>query len=131
VRANATLESLRLIKDLLSNYQSTFGEKEMETTKNKVIKGNTRAFESLQAKLGLIRRMSKLDLPASFVEDGQAELMEMSLEDFHQIIDTYIDESQMVYLIVGDGKTQRSEIGKLGYGPARILDIYGNNNSLK
>jgi len=128
VRANATLESLKLIQGLLTNYQTTFGEKEMEITKNKVIKGNTRAFESLQAKLSLIRKMSKLNLPASFVEDGQKELLEMSLEDFHQIIDNYIDEKQMFYLVVGDGKTQRDQIGKLGYGSARILDIYGNQN---
>jgi zinc protease len=126
VRANATLESLKLIQDLLGNYQATFGEKEMEITKNKVLKGNTRAFESLQAKLGLLRRMSKYELPATFVEDGQKELVEMSLNDFHRVIDTYIDESQMFYLVVGDGKTQRMQTGKLGYGSAKPLDIYGN-----
>ena len=57
----------------------------------------------------------------------QLKLM-MSPEDFHKIIDTYIDESQMFYLVVGDGKTQRNQIGKLGYGPGQILGIYGNKN---
>jgi zinc protease len=127
VRANATLPSLQLIKEMLINYKSTFGEEEMRVTKNKVIKGNTRAFESLQAKLSLLRRMSKFDLPAGFVEDGQKELMEMNLEDFHRVIEKYIDESQMFYLVVGDAKTQHKETGKLGYGPATVLDIYGNN----
>jgi zinc protease len=127
VRANATLQSLELIKEMLQNYQATFGDEEMRVTKNKIIKGNTRAFESLQAKLSLLQRMSKFDLPASFVNDGQKELMNMNLGDFHQVIETYIDESQMFYLIVGDAKTQRKQAGKLGYGRAKILDIYGNS----
>ena len=70
--------------------------------------------------------MSKFDLPASFVENGQKELMAMNLGDFHQVIDRYIDESQMFYLIVGDAKTQLTQTGKFGYGAAKVLDIYGN-----
>ena len=125
VRANATLESLILIREMLQNYQTTFSKREMEITKNKIIKGNTRAFESFGAKLTLLRRMSKFDLPASYVEDGQKELIDMTLDDFHRIIDTYMNENQMFYLIVGDGNTQLGEIEKFGYGAAKVLDIYG------
>jgi hypothetical protein len=60
---------------------------------------------------------------ASFVEDGQKELMEMSLDDFHQVIHTYIDESKMLYLVVGDAKSQLKPIGKLGYGS--VVQIIG------
>jgi zinc protease len=126
VRANATLESLKLIRELIKDYKETFGEEEMKITKNQIIKGNTRAFESQQAKLSVLRRMSKFGLPASFVEDGQKELTEMQLEDFHKVIETYIDESQMFYLVIGDGKTQFKPTGQFGYGSAKVLDIYGN-----
>lgn len=35
-------------------------------------------------------------------------------------------ESDMIYLVVGDGATQLQEIKKLGMGDPILLDIYGN-----
>jgi zinc protease len=125
VRNNITLESLRLMRGLLEDYKSTFTEKEMEVTKNKVIKDNTRAFESLNAKLGMLFRMSKYDLPADFIDREQNELISMTLEDFHAIIDKYMNEDEMFYLVVGNGQTQLQRMADLGYGQPILLDIQG------
>jgi zinc protease len=125
VRNNITLESLQLMRSLLEDYKSTFTQKEMETTKNMVIKNNTRAFESLFAKLGMLRRMSKFDLPADFIDQEQSELISMTLEDFHKMIDHYMNEDEMFYLVVGNGQTQLQRMEKLGYGPPILLDIHG------
>jgi zinc protease len=126
VRANVTLESMKLMRDLLENYEATFGENEMEITKNKIIKGSTRAFESLGSKLNMLRNMSKFNLPADYVQTNQQELLNMSLEDFHKIIETYLDEDSMFYLVVGDAKTQLKQMKEFGYGAPVQLDIYGN-----
>ncbi|WP_452222051.1 M16 family metallopeptidase [Lacinutrix salivirga] len=125
VRANATLKSLDIIKDMLNNYSSSFGKEEVELTKNKILKGNTRAYESLGAKLGILREMSKYDKPETFLVDNQNELINMSLDDYKATISTYLNEEDMIYVVVGDKATQFAEVKKLGK-PVIELDIYGN-----
>ncbi len=126
VRTNATEESLQLIRDLLRNYRATFTDREMEITKNMVIKGNTRAFEALNTMIGLLTRISEFDLPMDFLERNQQELLGMNLGDFHRMIEEHLDEGKMVYLVVGDAATQLPAAEALGCGPVVMLDIYGN-----
>ena len=125
VRANVTLESLELLRDQIQNYAATFAQDDVDVTQNQIIKGNTRAFESLNAKLGLLRRMSRLGLPPDFLERDQATLLDMTQDDFREVITTYLDESRMIYLVVGDAETQLGRVAELGYGEPVVLDIYG------
>ncbi|HJN43178.1 MAG TPA: pitrilysin family protein [Vicinamibacterales bacterium] len=127
VRANVTLESLELIRDQIQTYAETFTEEDVEVTKNQIIKGNTRAFESLNAKLGLLRRMSRYDLPPDFVERDQELLLGMTQDDFRDVITTHLDESRMIYVVVGDAETQLGRMAGLGYGEPVVLDIYGRS----
>ena len=66
VRSNATLKSLEVIKDIVDNYEVSFTDKEVELTKNKILKNRTMAYEGLGSKLGLLREMSKYDKPDNF-----------------------------------------------------------------
>lgn len=125
VRANATFKSLAIIQEMLQNYASDFTEADVELTRNKLLKADTRAFESLGAKLGMVQHMSKYNSPSNYTEKDQAELVSMTLADYKKIIDTYIDEKDMIYLVVGDKETQFEEVKKLGK-PVIELDIYGN-----
>ncbi|HCE03708.1 MAG TPA: peptidase M16, partial [Acidobacteria bacterium] len=125
VRANVTLESLELLRDQIRNYAATFTEEDVEVTKNQVIKGNARAFESLGAKLGLLRQMSRYGLPADFRERDQQTLLAMTLADFREVIETHLDENRMIYVVVGDANTQLGRMGELRYGDPVVLDLYG------
>ncbi|MEP1229905.1 MAG: pitrilysin family protein, partial [Litorimonas sp.] len=106
VRANATQASLDVIKDMLINYGKDFDADDVELTQKKLIKENTRAFESLGAKLATLRRISKYGKSKKYVEDDQKELVNMSLEDFKNTAENYLNESDMVYVVVGDKETQ-------------------------
>lgn len=125
VRANATLKSLEIIKQMLTDYGSSFTDTEVELTKNKVLKSNTRAYESLGAQLSILRNISKYNKPVTYIVDDQDELVSMTLDNYHSIINNYLKEEDMVYLVVGDKKTQFEEVKKLGK-PVIELDIYGN-----
>ena len=125
VRANATLKSLVIIKDMVANYAKDFTETEVELTKNKILKGNTRAFESLGAQLSMLRNISKYNLSKTFTENNQKELVNMTLEDYRNIIKKYLNEEDMIYVIVGDKATQFEEVKKLGKSITE-LDINGN-----
>jgi len=126
VRSNATLPSLEIISGLFKNYSSDFSEKDVEITKNKILKQNTRAYESLSAKLGILRDMTKYGKSLTYLEEDQDELSNMSLDDFRAIIDTQIKEDEMIYIIVGDKASQLAEVNQLGKGNAIELDIFGN-----
>lgn len=126
VRANATKASLEIIIDLLENYASTFTQEDVALTKNKVLKRNTRAYESMNAKLAILRRISKYNKSLVYIEEEQDELINMTLDDFKSIIDKYIPEDEMIYVIVGDKESQLSEVNLLGKGQAIELDIHGN-----
>ncbi len=125
VRANATLKSLEIIKDMVANYAANFTDVEVELTKNKLLKGNTRAFESLGAQLGILGELSKYNKSKTFMEDDQNELIAMTLEDYKSVINEYLLEENMIYIVVGDKATQFEEVKKFGKSVIE-LDIYGD-----
>jgi zinc protease len=125
VRANATLPSLEIIQQMLKTYGPEFTEEEVALTQNKVIKENTRAFESLGNKLDLLTQIEKFNKAEDYIDKEQQLLMAMDLSDFKKIIGTYINEPEMVYVVVGDKATQLKEVKKLGKNVV-LLDIHGN-----
>jgi zinc protease len=126
VRANATKESMGIIIDMIKNYGPNYSENDVEVTKNKILKANTRKYESLNAKLGILRDLSKFDKSLNYLEEDQKELISLTLEDYKRVIDQHIKDDLMVYLVVGDKATQLSELNKLGLGEAIELDLKGN-----
>ena len=130
VRANATRASLETIREMLINYGPGFDDAAREVTQQKIIKDNTRAFESLGAKLGVLRSMTRYDRPADFVEQEQAELLDMSVADFRDTAARYLDEDDMIYVIVGDKATQLAPVQafarEAGKGDVVELDLSGD-----
>lgn len=125
VRANVTLESLQLIREQIKDYGPTFSDDDAAVTKNQIIKRNSRAFETLGAKAGLLNRIARQNLPHDIVEREQAMLSEMTTADFHRVIEEYLKEEEMVWIVVGDGATQRDILSEFGYGDAVELDRQG------
>ena len=125
VRANVTLESLQLIREQISSYGPTFTDQDAAVTKNQIIKRNSRAFETLGAKAGLLNRIARQNLPHDIVEREQAMLSEMTTTDFQRVIGEYLNEEEMIWVVVGDGETQRENLSGFGYGDPVELDRQG------
>ncbi len=125
VRANVTLESLKLIREQISNYGSTFTDADASVTKNQIIKRNSRAFETMGAKGDLLNRIARQNLPHDIVEREQDMLAAMTTADFQRVIGQYLVEEEMVWIVVGDGATQRELLKDFGYGEPVELDRQG------
>lgn len=125
VRANATGASLDAIREMLQDYGPSFDDDAVELTRQKVVKANTRAFESLNAKLGILHEISEYDRPVDFVEQEQQALLSMPLEEYQRVISEYLAEPQMTWVIVGDGETQLEPVTEFAGGNVTVLDIHG------
>lgn len=125
VRTNVTLESLQIVQQLIAEYADTFGQEDLATTKNLLRKGNTRRFETLGQLLAEVTHYGHFDWPVDYLEQEQAQLAAMDLEQAHALINTHLDETDMIYLVVGDAESQLERVKQLGLGDPVILDKAG------
>lgn len=126
VRSNVTLESVELIRNILAGYGGGFTESDLETTRNYLIRSNARAFETLRAKLGMLEKISGLGFPNDYVVQREQIVREMTLERVRELAEEYVDPGQMVFLVVGDARTQLPRLSALGFGRPILIDRNAN-----
>lgn len=129
VRSNVTKESLDEFKRLVGDYKDTFTSEDLAVMQNMVIKGNSRAFETLGNKLGMVQEMSEKGLSPNFVVDNQNYVLNADLAEVHRVIEYYMQEPDMFYLVAGDGTTQLSRVNEFAESIGTVmvqLDIDGN-----
>jgi len=122
VRTNVTLEAIALIKELVEEYQSDFSSKDLATTKSYYLKSNARRFETFNAKLAILQNMSQYDLPAKYVLERATEVEGLTLESIKSLANEYLHHDQMIYLVVGDAKTQLPRLKALGLGEPVLIN---------
>ncbi|CAN7181756.1 M16 family metallopeptidase [Massilia sp. LjRoot122] len=115
VRSNVTLESTQLVKQILQDYAPTYSAADLETTKNFLIKSNARAFETSAAKLGMLDNVSKYGWRANYIKEREQIVKAMTLPQVQALSQKYLDPSKMVWLVVGDAKTQLPRMKELGF----------------
>ena len=122
VRSNVTLESAQLIKEILQNYPKNYSEADLETTKSFLIKSNARAFETAGAKLNMLENISKYGWKYDYVKDREQIVKEMTVEQIRALSQKYINPDKMIWLVVGDAKTQLPRLKELGFGEPVLLN---------
>ena len=122
VRTNVTLEAIALIKSLVEEYQNDFTDKDLETTKSYYLKSNARRFETFNAKLAILQNMSQYDLPANYVLERAALVEGFTLDDIKSLANKHLHHDQMIYLVVGDAKSQLPRLKALGLGEPVLIN---------
>jgi len=121
VRSNVTLESTQLVKQVLQDYAATYSPADLETTRNFLVKSNARAFETAGAKLGMLDNISKYGWRADYVKQREGVVKAMTLPRVQALSQKYLDPSRMVWLVVGDAKTQLPRMKELGFDEPVML----------
>ena len=121
MRSNVTLESAQLIKSILQDYPKNYSEKDLETTKSFLIKSNARAFETAAAKLDMLDNISKYGWKYNYVKDREEIVKNMSVNQIKDLSQKYLDTNKMIWLIVGDAKTQLPRLKELGFGEPVVI----------
>ncbi|MEZ4317887.1 MAG: pitrilysin family protein [Myxococcota bacterium] len=114
VRANVTLESLQILRDLVTGYADTFDEGELDITRTVITKGESVDFETLDARLRYLETLSAYGLPPDLMARRQARLAELGVDDVRATIGRWMAPERLVWIVVGDGETQRAELEKFG-----------------
>ena len=122
VRTNVTLESAQLVKEILQNYGGTFTAADLDTTKSFLIKSNARAFETAGAKLNLLDNISRFNWKPTYVKDREAIVKAMTVQQIKDLSARYLNADKMIWLVVGDAKTQLPRLKELGFGDPVLLN---------
>lgn len=122
VRSNVTLESAHLVKEILQNYGKNFSANDLETTKGFLLKSNARAFETSGAKLNLLENISKYGFKYDYVKDRENIVKAMTVDRIKALSGKYLDANKMIWLIVGDAKTQLPRLKELGFGEPILIN---------
>ena len=110
----------------MANYHQTFSDEELKVTKNLILKGDSRKYETLRQLMGIITTINQYGYADEFLELNQEQLQSLTLTQARGIIESNLNEKNMIYVIVGDAKTQLERMSQLGYGEPIVLDRLGN-----
>ena len=116
VRSNVTLEALELIRDLVDQHGARFDAEDLDATTSYLLRSNALAFETLFAKLGILEDISAFGFSDDYVLEREATVREMTIDRARDLARRYLDTSRMIWLVVGDGATQRDRLSALGLG---------------
>lgn len=121
VRSNVTLESAQLIKSILQDYPKNFSDKDLETTQSFLIKSNARAFETAGAKLNMLELIGKYGWKYDYVKDREQIVKGMTVQQIKALSQKYLNADKMIWLVVGDAKTQLPRLKELGFGEPVLI----------
>ena len=121
VQSGATLESAQIFRDEMKKYREGLSPEDFKFTKNALIKSNARRFETLYSLTGLLKSISKYNLPTDYIKQEEEIIRNMTPEKHQELAQKYINPDKMIYVIVGDAATQLEPLEKLGYGKPVIV----------
>ena len=121
VRSSATEESVEIFKDLMTKYGKEITSEDLDFTRNSLVKGYARQFETLGAKIGMLSDISMYQLPVDYPKGEQAIVQNMTLDQLKALAQKYIDPSKMYYVVAGDAKTQLETLEKIGFGKPEVV----------
>jgi len=121
VRSNVTFEALDAVKEIVEAHGPEFDESDLDATKSFLLRVNARAFETGGAKLGLLGDMSAYGFPADYVLQREQIVRDIQVGDVQRLADRYLDPAGMIWLVVGDARTQLSRLMELQLGAPVML----------
>lgn len=126
VRSNATFESVEIFRDELTKYRAGLSAEDLEFTKNALVQSNARRFETLGALRSMINQIAEYDLPFDYIKRREEVVRSLTIDGHRELAEEYIVPGRMIYLVVGDAKTQLGRLRRLGLGEPILLDTQGN-----
>ena len=81
--------------------------------------------------MGMLQERSAYDLPANYIEQEEAIIRNMTLEEHRALANKYLDESKMAYVLVGDATTQYAQFKDMNFDEVLLVDKEGEEVKLE
>ena len=114
VRSNVTAESTALVRDIMGSYATDFDENDLELSKGYFLKSGARSFETPGAKLNYLGEIATLNFEPNYIQEQQETIKTITLDQIKNLAKQYADPNKLVYVIVGDARTQLKKVQELG-----------------
>jgi len=122
VQSRVTLESVQIFKDLMTMYRDGISDEDMAFTKSALIKSNASRFETLGGLMGMLNTIASYDYPVDYIKKQEEIVKNMTIEAHKELAQKYLHPEKMVYLVVGDAKTQFEQLEQLGLGKPILIE---------
>ena len=116
VQGSVTKESVELFKDLIGTYGNVFDENMLQVTKNSMMRAMASSFETISALVNMLNNIANYGLPFDYVKQNERKLDNITVAQIKEIVNKTMNSQDMVFVVVGDAKTQMEPLGKLGFG---------------
>ena len=70
----------------------------------------------------MLSNISNLGYADDYAKQRETIVKDLTVADVQALVKKYITPNQMIYVIVGDAKTQLSKLKALGFGDAILLN---------
>ncbi|WP_205501232.1 M16 family metallopeptidase [Rufibacter psychrotolerans] len=121
VRTNVTKESLQTIDEILKTYGTSYTEQDLATSKGALLRQTALGYETLGSLVGLLETINTYNLPTNYLKQEEQAIQALNYAQAKNLISNYIDPNKMVYVVVGDAKTQLAGLKDLGLGEPVVL----------
>jgi len=116
VQGSTTKESVEIFKELIGTYEERFSQSMLDLTKDAMMRGMASSFETVGALVNMLSSIATYGLPFDYVKQNEKTLNNITLAQLKAIINKAMNPNDMIYVVVGDAKTQMEPLGKLGLG---------------
>ena len=72
--------------------------------------------------VGILQNISTYDLPLDYVKKEEATLKSMDVAEAQRLIAEYMNPDKLIYVVVGDGKTQLKRLDNIGLGKPVLVN---------
>ena len=115
VRADATAASITEFTNEINSYaKDGITDEELMFMRKAINQKDALKYETPNAKLGFLAQILEFDLQPSFVKERNNIVSNISKAEINALAKKHLNTKDMVYLVVGDAKTLRPELEKLG-----------------
>ncbi|TMN67447.1 peptidase M16 [Pseudoalteromonas sp. S1727] len=115
VRADSTAASIVEFTKELNNYaQNGISDDELSFMRKAINQKDALKYETPNAKLSFLAQILEHDLQPSFVKERNKIVSTISKEEINALAAKHLNTKDMVYVVVGDAKSLKPELEKLG-----------------
>ncbi|MDD2491721.1 MAG: pitrilysin family protein [Bacteroidales bacterium] len=116
VQGSVTMDAVKTFKDLIGGYSDMINEEMLASVKNSLLKSKTSSFETIGDILGMLNDIANYNMPFDYVKQQENTINNITVDELKQIIAKHMNIDDMIYVVVGDAKSQMKPLEKLGLG---------------